>query len=117
MEKNRTEVISFRVTKNELEKIKKTADLSEKTISEWCKQVIVKIANKDNDAGLGLVNIGERILLEQFVLLRILLTNGLIDRDLTEDKLKRLIKKADEVKNEKAEQLIKEFMSEAVIKK
>ena len=116
MEKNRTEVISFRVTKSELEKIKMMADLSEKTISEWCKQIIVKIANRDKDVGLGLVNVGEKILLEQFVLLRILLTNSLVDRELTEDKLKRLIKKADEVKGEKAEQLIKEFMSEGIIK-
>jgi len=110
MEKNKTEVISFRVRKSELEQIKKMADLSEKTISEWCKQIIVKVANKDNDAGLGLVSIGEKILLEQFVLLRIMLTNGLIDREMTEDKLKRVIRKADEVKAEKASQLIKDFI-------
>jgi hypothetical protein len=113
MKKNKTEVVSFRVTKSQSEKIKEMADFSEQTISEWCKQVIVKAANKDNDASLGLVGVGEKILLEQFVLLRILLTNGLIDRELTENKLKRLIKKADEVKSEKASQLIKDFIKDS----
>lgn len=113
-EKNRTEVICFRVTKNELEKVKSMADLSEKTISEWCKQIIVKIVNRDSSTGLGLVNLGEKIILEQLILLRILLSNGLADRELTEDKLKRLIKKADEIKGEKVEQLIKEFITEGL---
>jgi uncharacterized protein (DUF1778 family) len=112
MENNKTEIIGFRVTKNELDAIKKMANLHGKTISQWCKKIIIKLASKDNTES-NLLNLGEKILLEQFVLLRILLTNGLIDRKLTEDKLKRLIKKADEVKAEKASQLVKDFIKDS----
>ena len=115
IEKNRTEVISFRVTKNELEKIKMMASLNEKTISEWCKQIVVKIASKDNNTEFSLVNLGDKIIIEQLVLLRFILSTTLGDKDLTDDKLKRIIKKANDMKSEKAKQLIREFMSEGII--
>lgn len=114
-EQNRTEVVSFRVTKSELEKIKGMADLGEKTVSEWCKQVAIKIASRDHSKEFNLVNLGDRLIIEQLVLLRFLLSTTLGDKELTDDKLKRIIKRANEMKKEKAQELIREFMSEGIL--
>lgn len=114
VEKNKTKVISFRVTESELEKIKKTADLTEQNISEWCKRIILKTTDKDYNAGLGLINLGERMVIEELLSLRIVLLNTLADEKLTEDKLKRIVNKANEMKKEKATDLIKEFMLEGI---
>lgn len=114
-EQNRTEVISFRVTKSELEKIKNIANLSEKSVSEWCKQVALKVSNRDQNKEVNLINLGDRLIIEQLVLLRFLLSTTLGDKELTEDKLKRIIKKANELKRGKAQELIREFMSEGIL--
>ncbi|MBI1829360.1 MAG: hypothetical protein HYR87_07805 [Thaumarchaeota archaeon] len=114
IEKNKSKVISFRVTESELEKIKKVADLTEKTIAEWCKSMVLKATDKDYSAGLGLINLGDRMLVEEFTALRIVLLNTLTDEKLTEEKLKRIVKKAEEMKKEKAQDLIKEFMLEDI---
>lgn len=112
MENNKTEIIGFRVTKDELAAIKKMADLEGKTASQWCKQIIINLAVEENPES-NLLTLGDKILLEQLVLLRILLTNSVADRELTEDKLKRIIKKADEIKSEKASKLIKDFIRDS----
>ncbi len=114
-EENRTEVISFRVTKSELEKIKVIADLSEETPSEWCKQLAIKVASRDHNREINLLNLGDRLIIEQLVVLRFLLSTTLADKELTEDKLKRIIKKANEMKRGKAQELIREFMSEGIL--
>lgn len=109
MKNNRTEVVGFRVTKEELEAIKEISNLQGKTVSQWCKDVVINVVNK-NKTETHLLSVGEKILLEQLVLLRIVLSTSLTDRELSDDKLKRVIKKANEIKQEKASQLIKEFL-------
>lgn len=109
MKNNKTEVIGFRVTKDELEAIKKVAILHQKTVSQWCKELVVKTTDGGNKQ-LSLLSTGEQVILHQLLLLRFILTNTLDDKNLSNDKLKRIIERANELKIDKARQLIKEFI-------
>ncbi|MBI1829307.1 MAG: hypothetical protein HYR87_07535 [Thaumarchaeota archaeon] len=110
MKDNKTEIVGFRVTKSELDVLKNIADSHGKTLSQWCKDVIIKIAN-ENDQQSNLLSFSEKLILEQLVLLRYILLNSLVDKQLTEDKLKRIIKKVAETKSEKLKELVQESIS------
>ena len=116
MEK-RTEVIGIRVTKAQMKEIETIAQSNNQKISEWSYQVLLKAVNKHNNVELNLLNFGESLLLEQLILLRFILVTCLPDKELTENKLQRIIKKANEMKSEKAQQLIKEFIADIKITK
>lgn len=111
----KVKTVGFRVTEDELNKLEMVANENNETVSEWCRRIALKAANREDNIDLKLINLGDRILLEQLVLLRFLLSTTLGDKELTDDKLKRIIKKANEMKREKAQELIKEFMSEDIL--
>lgn len=112
MTKKRAKIIGIRVTEEEMKKLETIAESSNKKVSEWCYQTISKALDKHTNPQLNLLNLGEKIILEELILLRSVLLNSLVDKQLTEDKLKKIINKANTIKSEKAQQLITEFVSE-----
>lgn len=112
MTEKRTKIIGIRVTEEEMKKLETIAESNNKKVSEWCYHTISKAINKHTNPQLNLLNLGETIILEELILLRSVVLNGLVDKQLTEDKLKKIINKTNTIKSEKAQQLITEFISD-----
>jgi len=112
MREKRTKIIGIRVTEEEMRKLETVAESSNKKVSEWCYQTISKVLDKHTNPQLNLLNLGEKIILEELILLKSVILNGLVDKQLTEEKLKKIINKANTIKSEKAQQLITEFISD-----
>lgn len=115
MKSNKVKTVGFRVTEEELKNLEMVADKTNETVSEWCRRVTLKAAKREDKIELKLLNLGDRLIIEQLVVLRFLLSTTLADKDLTEDKLKRIIKKANEMKRDKTQELIKDFISEDIL--
>lgn len=113
----RTKIIGIRVTEEEMKKLEAIAESNNKKVSEWCYHTISKALEKHTNPQLNLLNLGEKIILEELVSLKSILLNSLVDKQLTEDKLKKIINKTNTIKGEKAQQLITEFISDTKPKK
>jgi len=109
----RTKTIGTKVSEEEYLQLERAAQATKKTLSEWCRDVMLARANgqaprntQPNDAGTS------RALMAELVALRTILLNVLYKqangKSLTEEEMRQLIKRADADKLKKAVERLKQ---------